>query len=314
MEETTLEYQSVRMVDITEAHAGQRLDNFLIRELSGLPRSRVYRIIRKGEVRVNKKRAKPTQKLHINDVVRIPPLQLAPKTDQPQASVGLLRRLQEAILLEDEHIILINKPAGLVVHGGSGFDLGLIEAFRQLRPNVDNIELAHRLDKETSGLLILTKTRPALQAIHHLFASGGLDKRYLTLVQGCWRGNERQINTQLQKTEGKRAKMQVAEGGKESRSIFSARQVFADKSLLEVKLLTGRMHQIRTQLEHIGMPVLGDDRYGDFALNRTFKKMTGLKRLFLHAYHLDFTLEFIDRRYQLDIPLADDLQKVVDQL
>jgi len=314
MEEATSQYQLVRMITITSAYAGQRLDNFLIRELAGVPKSRIYRIIRKGEVRINKKRAKPTQKIQIEDIVRIPPIHLTPKADKPQAGAGLLKCLAQAILLEDEHIILINKPAGLAVHGGSGFDLGLIEAFRQLRPNLETVELAHRLDKDTSGILVLTKTRQALQAIHGLFSQGGLDKRYLALAQGQWQGDARRITTHLQKTEGKRAKMQVTAEGKESSSIFSARQVFATTSLLEVKLQTGRMHQIRTQLEHIDMPILGDDRYGDFALNREFKKQTGLKRLFLHAYYLDFTLDFIDRRYQLEIPLADDLQAIVDQL
>jgi 23S rRNA pseudouridine955/2504/2580 synthase len=244
-------------------------------------------------------------------------MRIEAKKDKPVANDKLLNQVHAAILLEDQDIILINKPAGLPVHGGSGYKLGLIEIFRQLRPNMPYVELAHRLDKDTSGVIILAKTRKALQALHKLFLNGGIDKRYLTLVSGEWKGGERHIQNELVKRSGKLEKMQVAEdgeGGKRAESIFKPRKHYDGCTLMEVKLLTGRMHQIRTQLANMQMPVLGDDRYGDFPLNRHYKKTIGLKRLFLHSFYVDFSLEFSGQRYHLEIPLADDLQTVVEQV
>jgi 23S rRNA pseudouridine955/2504/2580 synthase len=315
MDDINTKFQKVRFVTVTEQSEGQRIDNFLMRELGNVPKSLVYKILRKGEVRVNKGRAKPSRKLSIDDIVRIPPIWLEEKTDKPVAKQQLLDQVGNAILLEDNDILLINKPAGLPVHGGSGYQLGLIEVFRQLRPNIPYIELAHRLDKDTSGILILAKSRQALQALHLLFNNRGIDKRYLTLVAGRWRGGERHIENELVKKSNKREKIQVGkgnEGGKRAESLFKPRECYDDYSLLEVKLFTGRMHQIRTQLAHLKMPVIGDERYGDFALNRQFKKQLGIKRLFLHAFYIDFTLEFSGRHYHLEIPLADDLQLAVD--
>ncbi len=316
MEETTEKFQKVSFVTVTEQSEGQRIDNFLMRELGGVPRSFIYKILRKGEVRVDKKRVKPTRKLAIDEVVRIPPMRIEEKKDKPVANEKLLNQVQAAILQEDQDIILINKPAGLPVHGGSGYKLGLIEIFRQLRPNMPYVELAHRLDKDTSGVIILAKTRKALQELHKLFQNGGIDKRYLTLVSGEWKGGERHIQNELVKRSGKLEKMQVAEGegGKRAESIFKPRKHFDGCTLIEVKLLTGRMHQIRTQLANMQMPVLGDDRYGDFPLNRHYKKTIGLKRLFLHSFYVDFSLEFSGQRYHLEIPLADDLQTVVERV
>ena len=313
MDEDTQKFQTVSYVTVTEHNEGQRIDNFLMRELGGVPKSLIYRILRKGEVRINKGRAKPSRKLAIEDIVRIPPIRIESKGDQPKASQRLLDQLDASILLEDNDIILINKPAGLPVHGGSSHKLGLIEAFRQLRPNIAYIELAHRLDKDTSGILILAKSRQALQALHELFRNGGIDKRYLTLIAGKWHGGERRIENQLVKTSNKLGKIKVSENtvkeekSKRSESIFKPRKHYTDFSLLEVKLLTGRMHQIRTQLAHLNMPVIGDQRYGDFALNRHYKKKLGLKRLFLHSFFIDFVLEFSNRHYHLEIPLAEDL-------
>ncbi len=321
MNETSTRFQKVSFVTVSERSHGQRIDNFLLRELGNtVPRSLVYKILRKGEVRVDKKRARPSRKLVLGEVVRIPPVRIEEKQGSA-ASSQVLEQVEAAIVLEDEHVVILNKPAGLPVHGGSGYPLGLIEVFRQLRPDLAYIELAHRLDKDTSGIILLAKSRQALQALHALFKSGGIDKRYLTLAAGIWRGGERCIQNELVKTPDQQKKMRVKTrgeqgkgSGKQAESIFTPRQHYPDCTLLEVRLLTGRMHQIRTQLSHLEMPVIGDERYGDFALNRHFKKTAGLKRLFLHAYFIDFVLEFSSRRYHLELPLADDLQGVISKL
>lgn len=297
---------------ITEHHAGQRIDNFLLRELKNVPRSHVYRIIRKGEVRVNKKRVKPPKKLAYGDVVRIPPIHI-PLIDPTIASDALLAQLKQAIVLEDEHLIVVDKPTGLAVHGGSQIPIGLIEAMRQLRPEQPYLELAHRLDRSTSGLVLLAKSRQALQDLHTLFKSGGIDKRYLTLIAGKWQGGVQHIKNELVHERGRRKKVQVKAGGKLSESIFTPRQHYQNSTLLEVKLLTGRMHQIRTQLAHLDLPVVGDDQYGDFAINRQYKKSHGIKRLFLHAYHVKCRLPTLKQDYDIEIPLATDLQQALQR-
>lgn len=313
MVDNEIKFQKVSFVTVTEKSDGQRIDNFLMRELGGVPRSYVYKILRKGEVRVDKKRVKPARKLILGETVRIPPLRIEQKPETPMANDKLLAQVEAAIVLEDDNIILINKPAGLPVHGGSGYKLGLIEVFRQLRKNIPYIELAHRLDKDTSGIIILAKNRKTLQELHELFKTGGIDKRYLTLVAGKWQGGEKHIRNELVRESGRREKMKVEQGGKYAESIFKPRKIYPDMTLVEVKLLTGRMHQIRTQLAHLEMPVLGDERYGNFELNRQFKKSIGLRRLFLHAYSIDFELEFSGQRYHLEIPLADDLQQALNE-
>ena len=309
--------QSVRFVTVTASHAGQRIDNFLLRELKDVPRSYIYRILRKGEVRVDKKRIKPIFKLEEGQCVRIPPVHLPEKKAVQFAPKSLLVSLEAAILLEDNDLIFINKPSGLAVHGGSGIKFGLIETFRQLRPELDFIELVHRLDKETSGIVMLAKNRSTLLALHQLLKEGGVHKFYQTLIKGQWQGGKRHIKNTLQRKQGRLKKVRVIsdkEVGKESESIFYPLSVFKDTSLLKVELLTGRMHQIRAQLADLGHPVLGDSQYGDFGLNRKLKKEIGLKRLFLHAYHLQFTLKSSGKRYQCEIPLPDDLSTVVHQL
>lgn len=304
--------KDVSFKTITEHHAGQRIDNFLMRELKNVPRSHIYRIIRKGEVRVNKKRVKPPNKLAYGDVVRIPPIHIT-VIDPEMASAALLKQLEQAIVLEDEHLIVINKPTGLAVHGGSNIAVGLIEAMRQLRPELPYLELAHRLDRSTSGLVLLAKSRQALQDLHTLFKTGGIDKRYLTLVAGHWQGGEKHIKNELVREQRGWKKVQVKQGGKLAESVFIPRHYYTDSTLLEVKLLTGRMHQIRTQLAHLRMPVIGDDQYGDFALNRQYKKSHGIKRLFLHAYHVRCRLPTLAQDYALEIPLAADLQRALER-
>ena len=316
--------QSVRFVTVTTGHVGQRIDNFLMRELKDVPRSYVYRILRKGEVRVNKKRIKPTYKVLVDDVVRIPPIFLPDKKEQDLAPSSLLQSIKASIVLEDEHIIFINKPTGMAVHGGSGVRYGLIESFRQLRPELAFVELVHRLDKETSGLVMLAKDRQTLLSLHDLLKDKsrdkGIRKTYLTLIKGEWEGGKRHVKNTLQRRQGKQQKVRVlddeqqksGERGKESESIFTPVGFYKGYTLIEVQLLTGRMHQIRTQLADLGHPILGDSQYGDFTLNREIKKRFGLKRLFLHAYHLEFSLT--GKHYDCEIPLSDDLQTMLDKL
>lgn len=303
---------------VSEHEVGQRVDNFLIRFFKQVPKSVIYRILRKGEVRVDKKRVKPEKKLELGEVIRIPPVKLEQEqqSDKPAvASQSLLDVLEKAVLREDEQLIFINKPSGLPVHGGSGHKLGLIEAFRQLRPNLPFVELAHRIDRDTSGIVILAKSRQALIELHELFRDGKIDKRYLALVAGRWKHGRQHITLDLGKEEGTRQKVQVVEEGegKESETIFSPVKNLRGASLIEAQILTGRMHQIRVQLQHLEHPILGDDRYGDFALNRQFKEK-GLKRLFLHAASVNLVLHLTGRRYVVEAPLPEDLRAVVANL
>ncbi len=309
----------VRFVTIDASHAGQRIDNFLLRELKNAPRSYVYRILRKGEVRVNKKRAKPTLKLQDQDIVRIPPVYLPVQKAQESVPKSFLETLSASILLEDDDIILINKPSGLAVHGGSGVRFGLIESFRQLRPELPFIELVHRLDKETSGIVMLAKSRGVLLELHEMLKQKQINKFYQTLILGKWQGGKQHIKNHLQRNRGSKQKVRVvtdenADKAKESESIFRPLAVYQQYSLMEVELLTGRMHQIRTQLADFGHPVMGDSQYGDFAANRVAKKEIGLKRLFLHAYHLTFTLKSSGKIYDCKIDLPGDLAASIEKI
>lgn len=317
----TTQFHKARFVTIDENNAGQRIDNFLLRELKDAPRSYVYRILRKGEVRVNKKRAKPLLKLKHGDMVRIPPIFLDNKPEKAQAPEGVLKAINDSIILEDDDIILINKPTGLAVHGGTGQKYGLIESFRQLRPDMSFVELVHRLDKETSGIIILAKSRGVLVELHEMLKDKKINKYYQTLSLGKWQGGVQHIQNNLQRQQGRQQKVKVVEdtvNSKYAESIFYPVHCYKRDnkfySLLEVELLTGRMHQIRTQLADYGNPVLGDSQYGNFAENRDAKKLIGLKRLFLHAFHLQFTLASSGKMYDCKIPLADDLVAVIDRL
>lgn len=309
------EKTSVRFHEVTEQEAGQRVDNFLLKTLKPAPKSLIYRILRKGEVRVDKKRVKPERKLAVGEIVRIPPIRLPDKNEPLKVPQGLLNDIESAVLLEDDNIIAINKPSGLPVHGGSGSPYGLIEAFRQLRPNIPYVELVHRLDKETSGVVLLAKNRKTLNALHELFrqAEHGIEKYYIALVVGKWKGGQQRVNLSLQKASGHRKKMQVHEEGKHSESIFTPIKHYENATLLKVKILTGRMHQIRTQLAHLGYPIIGDDRYGDFKQNKVFREV-GIKRLFLHAEKVKFHLDISGQNYNLEAPLATELQQTLQHL
>lgn len=315
------QFQKARFVTIDANSVGQRIDNFLLREIKQAPRSYIYRILRKGEVRVNKKRAKPLLKLNDGDVVRIPPIFLDDKPEQAKAPEAILKMINDAIILEDDDLILINKPSGLAVHGGTGQKYGLIESFRQLRPDMPFVELVHRLDKETSGIVMLAKSRGVLVELHGMLQDKKINKYYQTLALGKWQGGVQHIKNNLQRQHGRQQKVKVvedSENSKYSESIFYPIHCYKYESkfysLLEVELLTGRMHQIRTQLADRGTPVMGDSQYGDFAENREAKKLFGLKRLFLHAFHLQFILASSGKTYDCQIPLADDLVATINRL
>ena len=281
----------VQFVEISVDHAGQRIDNYLMRELNGVPKSLVYRIVRKGEVRVNKGRIKPEYRLKEGDIVRIPPVRQVEKKEPGKAPDKILQQLESRILFEDKRILVINKPSGLAVHGGSGLSFGLIEALRELRPNDKSLELVHRLDRDTSGCLILAKKRSALRRLHEQLREGSMDKRYLTLLKGQWQGRSRWIDAPLLKNVVKSGErlVFVDTKGKEARTQFIPYSASKEASLMSVKLDTGRTHQIRVHAQHIGMPIAGDDKYGDDEFNRELKGK-GLKRLFLHAHSLKFHL------------------------
>lgn len=300
----------VRFITVTASEDGQRIDNFLMKEYKFLPKSAIYKLLRKGEIRVDKKRIKPTRKLVLGEQIRVAPINYVADTSEPrQASQALKDRIAESILLEDDDLIIINKPSGIAVHGGTDNPHGVIEVIRQLKTDLDYIELVHRIDKETSGLLLLAKNRTSLLELHEAFKTGDISKYYKTLVFGRWRGGEEHVRNHLKRAEHGQQNMQVTDGteGKLSESIFSPIASYADNTLLSVRLLTGRMHQIRTQLSDMDYPITGDTKYGDFTLNREFTRKTKLKRLFLHAYRIDFKLQHSGKSYNLEIPLADDL-------
>ena len=292
-----------QFVVISADYADQRIDNYLMCQLNGVPKSLVYRIIRKGEVRVNKGRIKPVYRLKEGDVVRIPPVRQAEKKDPGKAPDQVLQQIESRILFEDKRIMVINKPSGLAVHGGSGLSFGLIEALREIRPNDKNLELVHRLDRDTSGCLIIAKKRSALRRLHEQLREGTMDKRYLTLLKGKWQGRSRWIDAPLLKNvikSGERLVF-VDSKGKEARTQFIPHSIGEEASLMSVKLDTGRTHQIRVHAQHIGFPIAGDDKYGDDEFNR-YLKSKGLKRLFLHAFSLKFHLP--DPETGEEIPLS----------
>jgi 23S rRNA pseudouridine955/2504/2580 synthase len=281
---------SVTRVVITEEEQGQRLDNFLIRRCKGVPKSHIYRILRSGEVRVNSKRVDATYRLCTGDNLRIPPIRIA---ERPQNEVdeAAKERIDLPIIYEDEAMLVIDKPEGIAVHGGSGVSFGVIEALRRQRPQAKFLELAHRLDRETSGILLVGKKRLALTALHDMFREhgAGADKRYLVLVKGRWMNNTQHVKLPLYKylTEGGERRVMVRDDGKASHTIFRLLARWPEMSLLEAQLKTGRTHQIRVHLAHLGFPILGDEKYGDFTLNKSLKR-DGLKRMALHAWRMAF--------------------------
>lgn len=280
---------AVHTLNIEQGYEGQRIDNFLINYLKGVPKSLVYRILRRGEVRVNKGRIKANYRLQVGDQVRIPPVRMAEKDEPRRVDSRQLERLENSIIFEDKRLLVLNKPSGVAVHGGSGLSFGVIEALRQLRPEERQLELVHRLDRETSGCLLIAKRRSALRTLHELMRSNGIDKRYIALVKGRWRRDRVEVEAPLLKNtlQGGERVVVVDPRGKESLTRFSVRERIGDFVLIEARLMTGRTHQIRVHAAHLGTPILGDGKYGNTDANRELKEL-GLRRLFLHAETLRF--------------------------
>jgi len=304
---------SARQVTVDAEAADRRLDNFLLTELKGLPRTRVYRLIRKGEVRVNKGRARPAYKLALGDVVRIPPLH-APAADGssgPPADATRSRWVLQHIVYEDEAHLVLDKPAGLAVHGGSGVRLGAIELLRAARPDCRYLELVHRLDRDTSGCLLFAKKRSALRRLHEQMRAGSIDKRYQALLLGPWSGGARDVRLALavQHRQNGERHVRVASDGKAAHTRFMPLEVFPASVLCEAKLFTGRTHQIRVHAEGIGHPVAGDTRYGDQA-----PPPAGLDRLFLHAHRLEWRHPVTDEAVTVEAPLPRPLAGVLATL
>lgn len=280
-----------KLVTIDESHVGQRIDNFLVFQLKGVPHSRIYRALRKGEVRVNKGRVQALYKLQLGDVVRLPPLRVSENV-VVHPSARLIACLKQAIIFENNDVIVVNKPAGLAVHGGSEVSCGLIEAFRHLRPDVKNLSLAHRLDRDTSGCLLLTKNRETLLAFQALQKTQAVEKTYVLLVAGVWTQGKKHVKLALMKNQLQGGERMVVadEEGKPSETIFDCVKTFEDYSLLSARLITGRTHQIRVHVAHCGHPIIGDEKYGERMINKKFADRFKTKRLFLHAEKLAFAL------------------------
>lgn len=313
-----LSKESVNWLEVGPEESGQRIDNYLIRWLKGVPKSHIYRILRSGEVRVNKGRIAPDYRIEAGDRVRLPPIRTAPRAASVAAKSA--PRLALDILYEDAALLVINKPSGLAVHGGSGVSLGAIEQLRAARPQAKFLELVHRLDRDTSGVLMFAKKRSALVALHEQLREGRTHKVYLALVRGHWRDNKRVVKAPLQKrvlASGER-RVSVSDDGQAAHTIFHLRKSWPQHeppmSLLEAELKTGRTHQIRVHLAHLGFPILGDDKYGDFALNKKIQKNQILTRMFLHAREIAFIHPDSGEALRLSAPLPPALTHCIAQL
>jgi len=307
--------QQVRWVTIEPDYADQRIDNFLLAQLRGVPKSMVYRILRKGEVRVNKKRAKPDYRLQAGDEVRIPPVRVAEKNPLPSANLSAVQALNDHILYEDDVLLVLNKPAGLAVHGGSGLQFGLIESLRALRPDAQHLELVHRLDRETSGCILVSKRRSALRSLHEQLREKTMNKRYLALVRGHWQAHVKFIAAPLLKNtlqSGERM-VRVDAAGKPSETRFRVQRVFANCSLVEASPITGRTHQIRVHALHAGHPIAGDPKYGDQVFDQAMRDL-GLNRLFLHAHELRFAHPQTGKPIHVTAPLDAELRDTLKKL
>ena len=318
--DTSAPATGARTVTVPTDRAGQRLDKFLLGQLKGAPRSLVYKLVRSGQVRVNGGRAKAERKLDAGDEVRIPPvrLQMPDEDGKSPPPKGLLAALEAAIVFEDARLLAISKPSGMASHGGSGVSFGVIETLRALRPN-EPFELVHRLDRDTSGLMVIAKKRAALVELQALLREdhgAGIEKRYLALLAGRMPDGVMSVDAPLHVglRQGGERHVQVNPAGKPSLSHFRVLERRGGQSYCEVRIETGRTHQIRVHAQHIGHPVAGDDKYGDAAANRRLREQVGLKRLFLHASTLDFALDGGKARYALSAPLAPELLDTLDRL
>jgi 23S rRNA pseudouridine955/2504/2580 synthase len=305
----------VTLHTVTEQEAGQRVDNFLMRHFKSVPRSRVYRLLRKGEVRVNRKRVDAEYRIAAGDEVRLPPVRIESSQEPGRPSSSLQELIERAVIFQDRHLLVIDKPSGVAVHGGSGMSFGVIEALRASRPR-ETLELVHRLDRDTSGCLCVARDRATLVALHALIRDGGMHKTYLALVAGSWQLGTKRIDAPLA-TDGRRQgerHVRVAEAGKDSVSVFKPVQFFGSlATLMEVDIPTGRTHQIRVHAGYAGHPLLGDDKYGDRERNAELKGL-GLKRTFLHAQSLAFDWPGSGVPFHASAPLPEDLAAVLDAL
>jgi 23S rRNA pseudouridine955/2504/2580 synthase len=303
---TATQMSRVRKVVVGDERAGQRIDNFLRNELPGVPKGRIYRLLRRGEVRVNGGRVRAEYKLQQGDEVRIPPARVSAPGSPPPAeqAAAMLNR----ILYEDKRVLVIDKPAGTAVHGGSGISFGVIELLRHARPDLRELELVHRIDRETSGCLVMAKRRSALRELHERFREGQVEKSYLALVVGDWQYGEQVIDAPLLVTNRKGGERHVivSDKGKEARTRVALSRTYGVYSLLQCAPETGRTHQIRVHLQHAGHPILGDERYGDEEANRQARRL-GLRRLFLHAQSIAFA-DDSGNELHFTAPLADELE------
>jgi 23S rRNA pseudouridine955/2504/2580 synthase len=306
-----MQNKQIQYIDIDESSEDQRIDNFLFKTFKDVPKNHIFKIIRNGEVRVNKKRVKTLYKLKINDVVRIPPIEFIEKKEKKPSD-----NFKPHIIFEDEWLLVVNKPSGLAVHGGSGIDFGLIEHMRHIKPEYKFLELVHRIDKNTSGVIVIAKKRSALRSMQELFRNKKIKKNYLVAVKGNWDSKKKEVSLRLEKKQTPEGHhVNVVEDplkGKLSKSIFYLIKQMQQQSLLSAQIITGRTHQIRVQLAFLGFPVLGDDKYGDFALNKKLHS-SGLKRMFLHAHKLSFIHPFTEEKVELTADLPIELGKFFDE-
>jgi 23S rRNA pseudouridine955/2504/2580 synthase len=302
-------------VTVGERGDGQRLDNFLGRILKDVPKSHVFRVIRKGEVRVNGKRAKPDTRLQASDIVRVPPVRLGAAAPPRRAPPAMVQGVTGGIISEDPRLLVIDKPAGVAVQGGSGVSFGVIEALRAARPQ-ETLELVHRIDRDTSGILLIARKPSALRTLHALMREGKVEKRYLALVKGKWELGRKRIDVPLRtdiRVGGERT-VKAHESGKDAVSVFKPVQMFGKKaSLVEVSLETGRTHQIRVHASHAGYPLAGDEKYGESEFNEKMKA-AGLTRMFLHAHHVSFVWPETGVEFSISAPLPAELSAVIDAL
>lgn len=310
-------HTSAREVSISTDQAGQRVDNFLINILKKIPRSHVYQLLRSGQARVNKGRKKPSYRLQANDVVRIPPVwqDETESTSPANVSSSVLDRLRQAVIYEDNGLLIINKPSGMAVHGGSGLSFGVIEGLRQLWPDQHYLELVHRLDRETSGCLMIAKKRSVLRVLHDHLRGNGVDKQYVALVMGVAKKNKTVVDQPLKKNvlrSGERI-VRIADDGKPSRTTFCVAEQFKQTTFYNIKPHTGRTHQIRVHAEYMEQPIAGDPKYGDDSFNVKMKSQ-GLNQLFLHAKSLSFTLPGWDQPLYIEAKMEDKLCKLLQRL
>jgi 23S rRNA pseudouridine955/2504/2580 synthase len=315
MEMKGLSKDSATSHEVGEEGDAQRIDNYLTRLLKGVPKSHVYRILRSGEVRVNSRRVGPEHRLKVGDRVRVPPVRTAPRSDAISVPGGRQLRFQGRVLHEDEALLVIDKPAGVAVHGGSGISSGVIEQLRHERPEARFLELVHRLDRGTSGVLLLAKKRSALTELHRQLREGAARKFYMALTKGRWTDAKRTVAVALHKyllASGER-RVRVQDDGQAAKTIFRLERAWSAYSLLEAELKTGRTHQIRVHLAHVGHPIAGDDKYGDFELNKSLAR-EGLKRMFLHACRMTVKHPVTGAPITFESPLPPELSAFVERL